>query len=726
MRPDEALLDPKLDELDRVGFAKALAHSILTMDVDSPFVFSIEGEWGSGKTTVVEFIKYYLRKRDEIGPKVPLETDPIVIDLSPWWFSGGEDLLRQFVNEITLQLRADKKLLGKLKNLPDSLDRLSAALTAHSIAVPYSFKLAFVSKGIAGLLRWFGRTKDVGSIRKEIETILRGQTKRIVVFLDDIDRLQPREMVQVFQVVKAIANLPHIIYVLCFDRTAVVQGLQKGDIHEPDRYIEKIIQSVWTLPTPDALGIAKLTGDVISNLIEETDELWEGDRWRGMYFDGLRKLIRSPRDVNRLANALRPAYPPIRSEVNGVDFIGFHALRILTPTAHDFILTNREWLTTADVRFFRNEDDERKQYNLLIDQMLKALPVVDRDPVSQVLETMFPMFAKNLKRTGISGLEHARWRRACRICSPERFAFYDRLSIPKGAISSAELGRLLRPTSTEAFRADLQRMAEESGSNIESKLKNFLDYADANLIASLSGEERQVLLGELFRVADDFISKLEAPSLPFWSVDIQFARLVNSILGFVPKGQPRIGSTEQVWVGGSAISLMVRCFHLWLEFWQAYSSGRLSQTVYFDGRELGLLSATLEKQVSTAASNGVLATTPLLGLVLAFWDRQGTSDGSRFASRLATSEEGLIALAVGALHPRPHIATEPTYRSDASLLEAWTDTPRSVLATRFERVLASDSSRLSAIQTTALRAFIEEVRNPRDDYGQPSAVTTVS
>jgi predicted KAP-like P-loop ATPase len=115
MYSDEPLRDPKKDELDRAGFAKALAHAILAMDVGNPFVLSIEGEWGSGKSTVLESTRYYLAHRSEIGSRIPLETDPITIQFSPWWFSGREDLLRQFVRELSTQLRADQRVLERLK-----------------------------------------------------------------------------------------------------------------------------------------------------------------------------------------------------------------------------------------------------------------------------------------------------------------------------------------------------------------------------------------------------------------------------------------------------------------------------------------------------------------------------------------------------------------------------------------------------------------------------------
>jgi predicted KAP-like P-loop ATPase len=224
MVADDVIRDPKLDELDRSSFAKSLAHSIRTMNVDSTLMFSIEGEWGSGEYSVLEFTKYYLKKREETGQRVPLQADPSIVELSPWWFSGSEDLLRQFITEISPQLRGDKRKLDKLRNLPDLLGRRVAVLVANSGVIPHNAKTALGVKVVGPVIRWLAPRKDVASLRRKIEKTLQGQTDRIVVFLDDPDRLQPQELLQVFRVVRARTKsaTPDLRHEL---RPAVMKGL---------------------------------------------------------------------------------------------------------------------------------------------------------------------------------------------------------------------------------------------------------------------------------------------------------------------------------------------------------------------------------------------------------------------------------------------------------------------------------------------------------------------
>src|SRR5262249_3142733 len=159
------------------------------------------------------------------------------------------------------------------------------------------------------------------------------------------------------------------------------------------------------------------------------------------------------------------------------------------------------------------ENDEVRNRTQRIDALINSLPAEQRHPVLKMLETMFPIVERPARRSSFSDGSYTRWRQECRICSPDRFDFYDRLSIPSGAISSADLTRILRSSTTEALRNDLQRLIAEQAYDGSTKLKKFLEYAPG-AVAALSMEERQSLLKSIFRVADEFISKLEPPSLP--------------------------------------------------------------------------------------------------------------------------------------------------------------------------------------------------------------------
>jgi predicted KAP-like P-loop ATPase len=90
---DTPLVDPKLDRLGRSGFASSLAASILNLKGQDSFVIGLCGTWGSGKSSVLNFLVVELeksRKKDK----------PLVLHFNPWWFSGQDCLLQAFLQQL--------------------------------------------------------------------------------------------------------------------------------------------------------------------------------------------------------------------------------------------------------------------------------------------------------------------------------------------------------------------------------------------------------------------------------------------------------------------------------------------------------------------------------------------------------------------------------------------------------------------------------------------------
>lgn len=116
-----------------------------------------------------------------------------------------------------------------------------------------------------------------------------------------------------FQIVKAVADFPRTIYLLSFDRVAVTEALCSEKLTNPEEYLEKIVQAAFDLPEPDPQGLRDLTAELMDGLIKQAPEhLWNRSRWYQCYFGGLDRLIKTPRDLKRLTNAIRPSYPPVR------------------------------------------------------------------------------------------------------------------------------------------------------------------------------------------------------------------------------------------------------------------------------------------------------------------------------------------------------------------------------------------------------------------------------
>lgn len=90
---DRPLTRPEDDRLGYARFAETVAESLSRMAPVGGFVVGIYGPWGSGKTTVLNFVQSYLRRAD---PQGGLR----VVQFNPWWFSGQEDLTIRFMEQL--------------------------------------------------------------------------------------------------------------------------------------------------------------------------------------------------------------------------------------------------------------------------------------------------------------------------------------------------------------------------------------------------------------------------------------------------------------------------------------------------------------------------------------------------------------------------------------------------------------------------------------------------
>jgi len=201
--------DPDL--LNRADFAKHLAEILLLNYDDDCLTVSLEGEWGYGKTSVINLVKSALIKK---------EKSPIIIEYNPWLAGKPESLIQDFLLQFSSQLNIR--------------DHSNDALEASKELIAYS-SLFSVAKLIPGAEPWASiiekafscsgsATKEIaelkkldllGKKKKVIEAIKKIKTP-IVVIIDDIDRLTPSETFQVLRLVKAVADFSGTSFLLAF------------------------------------------------------------------------------------------------------------------------------------------------------------------------------------------------------------------------------------------------------------------------------------------------------------------------------------------------------------------------------------------------------------------------------------------------------------------------------------------------------------------------------
>lgn len=299
--------DPAQDAYGFAGFAKNLANAIRVTPSPHGLVMAIHGPWGAGKSSLLNLVKFELRTIRE-------NACPIIIDFNPWWFNGRDHLAAQLLAQFGTSLRNESDVLLKIGEL---IAEYSGAL---SKAVALSTGTPWIDKPVNALLKLLKRKpKEVPQLKAEIAKLLQTSKRRVLFIIDDLDRLTPDEIREVFKVVKALADFPNVIYLLSFDKLVVAEALAKSLGVNGSAYLEKIVQASFTLPSVDSTRLqSKLFAELDLLIDSLPSATFDSTYWGNVYFDGLNHFIRKPRDIVRLINALAVTYPPGRCCINQI------------------------------------------------------------------------------------------------------------------------------------------------------------------------------------------------------------------------------------------------------------------------------------------------------------------------------------------------------------------------------------------------------------------------
>jgi predicted KAP-like P-loop ATPase len=263
VRNDEPLDDPKQDLFDRAPFAERVADLISGRHDEKSIVIGIYGPWGDGKTTLLNFMT-----------KALIERGVEVVEFNPWLLGDAATLLPAFFAAVGRELEFKKGMLAAAGTV---LREAGDALQAISVALPFGgAEPGKAAKALGELLAPSNLIKR----RKAFEDALRTADKRVVVLLDDLDRLDDAELREMMKLVRLAAPFDRVTYVVACDDRAVAQALgrlQGGDEAIGHDFLEKIVQMPLHLPPASfealfelvANGIEQILGDHVVTISRE-------------------------------------------------------------------------------------------------------------------------------------------------------------------------------------------------------------------------------------------------------------------------------------------------------------------------------------------------------------------------------------------------------------------------------------------------------------------------
>lgn len=280
------------DQEDLLSTAKYINALVkFASECCTPMSIALQGDWGTGKTSFIYKMDASLKAKG-----IP------TIYFNTWQYSqfNSSDLFTSFVTCIIEKLKQINKVQSvSFNSMLENLKYIGVDLAKQFLEKKVGFDLDVCKEVVENEFRRNNIIADMKSNFASMISETAGKNGRVVIFVDDLDRLNPDKAVELLEVMKLFMDVEKCVFVIAVDYEVVVKGIRKKYGSDMDdskcrSFFDKIIQLPFRMPVENY---------DISNLIKKTfNNEFDG------YDTILAKLIKNtlgpnPRTFKRLFNS---------------------------------------------------------------------------------------------------------------------------------------------------------------------------------------------------------------------------------------------------------------------------------------------------------------------------------------------------------------------------------------------------------------------------------------
>lgn len=339
LKEDTFNVENDIDIYERENYAIRILEKIIYTGNKKAFVIAINGLWGQGKTVFISFLIKHIKvnydvfinslegvkktelSEIEVAQIKDVKKNILEFEFNPWKNFDNRKLIREFFMLFSNKLSEyDISLSKSLKDYSSQLTELNDS---------------DLSKLIQQSFEYFIPSQSLSDSYDEINASLELLGKKIVIIIDDLDRLTGEELIDVLRLVRNTANFANTFFVLAYDHNYVLNAIErKNKISNKEDFLHKLVQLELTLPvigknvlleytkkqlsklTPDKTKVLELT-ECISGLqyipVRRDDIDYSKDSFieADPDFNLFNGLIRSVRDAHRFLNSFKISFEAI-------------------------------------------------------------------------------------------------------------------------------------------------------------------------------------------------------------------------------------------------------------------------------------------------------------------------------------------------------------------------------------------------------------------------------
>lgn len=297
--PDTPINKPELDILDYSESAKQLAKDLETIQADNSCSIGIIAPWGTGKTSYLNLLEYHLSEKHFI-----------TVNFNPRHSYSAKNIQEDFFNELFSELeKYDSRFSSSFKDYLKAINVIS-----DNKVLSFFFNVYKI---------W---SKEFE--KEKVNHAIRRLNKRIVVIIEDFDRLLSDEIIEIFKLIDGNASFTNLIFITAYDKKHINEIIGNTYSNENTLFSDKFFTIEIQIPLrPYDIIYNQLLNNLLTGLEVNVEDKEVYQITLANRIDILKKYINTIRDVKRFLNLFVRQYKQVQGEVEFEDYFLLYLMK---------------------------------------------------------------------------------------------------------------------------------------------------------------------------------------------------------------------------------------------------------------------------------------------------------------------------------------------------------------------------------------------------------------